>query len=101
MDVQSGQVCKLGISFVGEDGTETEGYVHRNPDGSPGGYVAATAEIGERVVIHAGAIVCPGAVVGDGAEIGEFSKIEPGAIVPTRAIVPPQTLYSCNRLTAT
>lgn len=52
------------FSFVLDDGSEIPAHRHKNPDGSLGGWVAATAVVDPTSVIDETAFVWPNAVVG-------------------------------------
>ena len=73
------------FAFVLDDGSKIPAHRHHNPDGTIGGWVAASAIVDKTSVIHEYAFVWPNAVVRPGQEIsgnwfddGEFPKLSLG-----------------------
>jgi UDP-3-O-[3-hydroxymyristoyl] glucosamine N-acyltransferase len=63
------------FTFVDQDGRETPAHRRENPDGTVGGWIAATANI------HPTAIVEPDAIVEPGADVGAHQRIKNGDII--------------------
>lgn len=64
-------------------------HFHRNPDGSPGGWVADSAHVADSAYVEYGAWVGVGAWVEEGAYVEADARVEPSATIGDGANVRP------------
>lgn len=68
---------RQSCTFVNPDGSQVKGYRWRNPDGSVGGWVAATARVHPTAIVQLGAMVAAGAVIPEGAVVKKGEIVGP------------------------